>query len=235
MCSGGSGSCESVFASYPHWPEHLNPVVTQFYLFQLGANIYLLFDLFLFKKYRYVDKNFNELMFHHFIATILILFSTCYNFVPIGTMVMFIHDFSDAFRALARVISESRWAIERIPLGRAVDWVHLIIWSYMRIIVFPFCLIVSMYYSLPEASQDFYFVWEEHLYLMVLSCGIYFLHSYWVFFLARGNLEQWENNKKIKVWLEEREALLREGQSGGKGDPARQGGEANGQTEKKRQ
>jgi len=127
-------------------------------------------------------------MFHHFVATILILFSIGYNFVPIGTMVMFIHDSSDAFRALARVITESKYAIKRLALSKILDSIYFIVWGYMRILILPVCLIDSMYNHIVDVSEDFHFLYLQRYYLTTLCFGIYFLHSYWVFFLVRGNL-----------------------------------------------
>jgi ceramide synthetase len=85
------------------------------------------------------------MVFHHFITVILILFSIGYNFVPIGIMVMFVHDSSDAARAMGRVMSESKYSVSHLTLSKVVDFVYLGTWAYMRTIVLPFCLIVSMY------------------------------------------------------------------------------------------
>jgi hypothetical protein len=69
-----------------------------------------------------------------------------------------------------------------------------VVWGYMRILVLPLCLIESMYNKIVEVSEwkgelegikAFYF---HHYYLITLVFGIYFLHSYWIFFLVRGHL-----------------------------------------------
>ena len=64
-----------------------------------------------FKRKDYKSDSYFELIFHHSVTIILILFSIGYNFVPIGIMMMFVHDSSDAVRAIGRVISESKYAI----------------------------------------------------------------------------------------------------------------------------
>lgn len=145
-----------------------------------------------FRREQYKYTSFYELMFHHFVATILIIFSISYNLVPIGTMVMFVHDSSDAVRGLARVVSECKYAIEWMRLSKFLDTLYFVVWGYMRILVLPLCLINSMYDKYFACPVDLQFLYMQHIYLIGLVFGIYFLHSYWVFFLFRGNLLQWK-------------------------------------------
>jgi len=37
--------------------------------------------------------------------------------------------------------------------------------------------------------------------LMLLCCGILFLHSYWLFFIANKQWGQWEVNKRMREAL----------------------------------
>lgn len=104
-------------------------------------------------------------------------------------MVMFVHDSSDAVRAINRVLTDSKYSVEYLKVSKVMHYSYISIWAYMRVLVLPFCLIVSMYEHIPDETKDFHFIAIQHIYLMSLSCGIYFLHSFWLLFLAKGTLK----------------------------------------------
>jgi hypothetical protein len=73
-------------------------------------------------------------------------------------------------------------------LSKFLDTAYFVAWGYMRILVLPLCLINSMYDKYFIFPEDLQFLYIQNIYLISLVFGIYFLHSYWVFFLFRGNL-----------------------------------------------
>jgi predicted permease len=80
----------------------------------------------------------------------------------------------------------------------------------MRIVVFPFCLIVSIYDNIPDETTDFPFVGIKLTALMLLCCGILFLHSYWLFFIATKQWRQWDENKMFREYLVTEQKLKKE-------------------------
>jgi hypothetical protein len=114
---------------------------------------------------------------------------------------MFVHDSSDAVRAIGVVLSDSIYAISHLEIAKAVNLIYLVLWTYMRILVFPFCIITSMNDNIPDEKTDFPYVGIKLTSLVILCCGILFLHSYWLLFLARKQWAQWDNNKKLREKL----------------------------------
>lgn len=76
-------------------------------------------------------------------AASLIIFSAATNEVLAGTMILFVHDSSDIFLAFGRTYVETKfkktWYVA-IP----IVFLMLFIWIYMRIFVFPLCLIANV-------------------------------------------------------------------------------------------
>jgi hypothetical protein len=64
--------------------------------------------------------------------------------MPIGIMILFVHDFSDSIRAMARIWVMSKFQINNHKISIIVDAVNIAVWSYMRIIVFPLCLLINV-------------------------------------------------------------------------------------------
>lgn len=147
---GGSSTCNAPYDDYPRWSSDLNPEMEIFYLFQLGINLYHLFEILYFKRESFKKTSYFELLFHHIVTVILIIFSTFYNYLPTGILTMFVHDSSDAVRAIGVVLSDSKYAISHLEISKAVNLIYLVLWSYMRILVFPFCIIASMNDNVPD-------------------------------------------------------------------------------------
>lgn len=63
-------------------------------MLKLGIHGFSLFESIIIK--RTTDRKYYEFLLHHFIANTLILFSMLTNFVTVGTVILFLHNVSDA-------------------------------------------------------------------------------------------------------------------------------------------
>jgi hypothetical protein len=87
-------------------------------------------------------------MLHHFVASTLILFSMMCNEVAAGVMTLIVHDASDIFLAGGRFYFEAHFPKNKVVT--AIILVSLfVVWIYMRLFVFPFCLLASVYVNKP--------------------------------------------------------------------------------------
>ena len=66
-------------------------------------------------------------------------------------MILIIHDMSDILLAFGRGFIETKY--ESKGWTATIYILNLIVWIYMRIIVFPFCLLANVYANKPT-PQD---------------------------------------------------------------------------------
>jgi hypothetical protein len=67
-------------------------------------------------------------------------------------MILAVHDASDIFMASSRFYFEAR--LPRWFKNKVVDFYMIIqvfgSWIYLRLIIFPFCLLAAVYYMIPS-------------------------------------------------------------------------------------
>ena len=85
-------------------------------------------------------RDFSEFLLHHIVTIALVLVSYCTNFLPIGTVVMFVMDFSDIFIALFKMCVDVNEIIQN-----CVFFVMLATWFIARIYYFPVFVIKGFY------------------------------------------------------------------------------------------
>lgn len=102
-------------------------------------------------------------------------------------MILFVHDSSDLVRAMARVWVISKFQIENHKISIAVDIVNLGVWSYMRIIVFPICLLVNVIDNYNVVGDPQYGMTFEFVFIIFLCLSIFSLQSFWTVFLLKGS------------------------------------------------
>ncbi len=70
------------------------------------------------------------------------------NEITAGVMVLIVHDFSDITMTFGRAFYETKF--KKFKKLEVLVTVLLIgVWVYMRIIVFPFCLLSNVYVNAP--------------------------------------------------------------------------------------
>lgn len=134
------------------------------------------------------------MVFHHFVTTSLILISLHFNYIPIGITVFFVHDFSDMWRGFSRAFGESKFCIIYPRFGIIINHIYLLAWVVMRILIFPYCLINSIYEGTPGYDSEFSEARFAGWFLTTLLTCLYFLQCYWGLNIYRANKDQIEKN-----------------------------------------
>ena len=118
-------------------------------------------------------------------AASLILFSMMCNEITAGVMILIIHDASDIFMAGSRAYFEAH-----VPKLKAVSgfivFMLFFSWIYLRIIVFPFCLLSNVYINKPLETDEWYIIHWEYLYLLTMAFVLFGMHLYWTYCLIKS-------------------------------------------------
>lgn len=120
-------------------------------------------------------------------ATTLILFSMLTNNIAVGTVILFLHNFSDIAGAFVRAMVDTKF--NNIYMI-AFFWVSAVIsWSYMRTIVFPLCVIPSVYDNIPALTDPWNGVRVPHMFLLTLLSILVCMHVFWLYFLVKSGVD----------------------------------------------
>jgi ceramide synthetase len=153
-------------------------------MIQLGVHIFSVFEMIVIK--RKTERKFYEYLLHHFVAATLILFSMMCNEITAGSMILIIHDLSDILIALGRAFVETKYLTK---INAATLYIIMTIaWIYLRIIVFPFCLLANVYANKPTPQDEWYMISFEYGYLLIMAFVLYGMHIFWTYFLIKLGL-----------------------------------------------
>jgi len=152
-----------------------------YFMIQLGVHLFSVFEMIVIK--RKTERKFYEYLLHHFVAATLILFSMMCNEIAAGTMILIIHDLSDIFIALGRAFIETKY--ESKKKTAAIFIIMTTIWVYMRILVFPFCLLANVYAHKPTPQDEWYMISFEYSYLLLMAFVLYGMHIFWTYFMLQ--------------------------------------------------
>lgn len=186
---GGGAECVDIFAAFPSWPRGSHQQMEGFVLFQLGVNLYLMLELTVLKRDYYRKFNFYELLLHHVVTCTLLVFATM-NILPVAISILFLHDLSDALRALARLWVLSKWETRFHCASVGLDVVGLAGWVYLRVLAFPGCCINSFYFNYDKL--DVFGMRPYYLFIMFLCLLLFSLHNFWTFLLAKSAYKRYQ-------------------------------------------
>ncbi|OQS02487.1 hypothetical protein THRCLA_05131 [Thraustotheca clavata] len=164
------------------------------YVFQLGMYIYVGFSCEYLEVHR---KDHLVMMGHHVVTIALIIWSYAVGYLPIGVIIMFLHDVSDIPLDMLKMVNylkmEDRkgWFVTEILFV-----ITLIEWIYFRVYLFPTKLMNSTIYELryscmpPEAAADLTILFPHPgpthwFWFNLLFISLYMLHIWWTFLLIR--------------------------------------------------
>jgi len=82
----------------------------------------------------------------------------------------------------------------------------LLIWIYMRLTVFPWCLLKNVYDNQPTEKDSWNIVYNAYMYLLVMACVLFGMHIYWTFYLLKSAYKSITNRDV----LNEHEKLVKE-------------------------
>jgi ceramide synthetase len=112
----------------------------------------------------------------------LIFFSLLSNQVAMGLVVLIVHDASDTFSALARAYIETKNVNNLLVVIKFV--LMLGSWIYMRLIVYPFCLVKYTYLNTPSPTDMWYSIKYEHTTIVVMAALLIGMHAFWIYYMV---------------------------------------------------
>jgi type VI protein secretion system component VasK len=125
------------------------------------------------------------------------------NQIAAGSMILIIHDASDILIAFGRFFVETIYPSKRV--NSMIYVVMTAIWIWMRIIVFPFCLLSYVYMNRPAPKDDWAMISFEYDYLLTMAFILYGMHLFWTFLIIKIGIKSTGNqgfenfhDKKIK-------------------------------------
>lgn len=143
--------------------------IYDYYEFQLGYYILLLFYLFLEDKL----KDFYQMLFHHIITIILIYFSLYFHHHRIGMIVFYIHDIVDFFLYFAKTIHH----LNDTKYDYIIFLLFALTFFIFRILYFPIKILWPIF-NTPEYSMKKY-SFNEYTLLSLSLLILYSLHIIW--------------------------------------------------------
>jgi hypothetical protein len=166
---GGSGEMINLFKNgVPGYlffdkPAYFN----SYYLCNLGFIITdLIWLLFIYET----QSDFCLMLLHHSLAISLVSFSYLHNYSQIGIIVFFLHDLTDIFVYLVRIIINTNLT-DRIKV--AICIIFLAFYVYMRVYVFGKLLVITGLYMNDWNSFS--------LILYGFMCMLMLMHIYWIY------------------------------------------------------
>ena len=180
---GGGAKCTAIYLNYPDWPVQKRTELEVFFMIQLGVHVLSVFEMVVIK--RKSERKYYEYLLHHFLAASLILFSMTCNEIIAGTIILIVHDFSDIFLASCRAVFDIKLPNKNF-IAVPLVVITLFMWIYMRIIVFPFCLLANVYINKPSVHDEWHMIYYPYMYLLLMAFVLFGMHIYWTYFILKS-------------------------------------------------
>eukprot|EP01100_Stratorugosa_tubuloviscum_P001374 TRINITY_DN130_c0_g1_i1.p1 TRINITY_DN130_c0_g1~~TRINITY_DN130_c0_g1_i1.p1 ORF type:complete len:326 (+),score=109.56 TRINITY_DN130_c0_g1_i1:74-1051(+) len=159
------------------WPlpleQRTSPDITIFYIVELG------FYLFGFFSHIFLDarrKDFWQMLIHHIITILLLASSHHYYCTKIGVAVIFCMDLCDVFLESAKAFNYLG-----VEIACSILFVFLLVsWSVLRLIVYPFRVLLSAYQSYEHLlSSQHPLDYQAWLIMNLMLVVVLILNLYW--------------------------------------------------------
>lgn len=177
---GGSAQCSAIYEKTPYVP-HI-PYAVAFYQMQFGWHLHTLIDHVV---YKWKEPKFWEMFLHHSMAVFLIFFSYLCNQVPVGILVLVLHDPCDIGLYLVRLLNDRKNSNFVFNIMCYIMFVAS--WMYFRLFVFPKCIVGQGFESFFDYPVDM--MYTVYLHLLVMMSALVVLHLYWFVFVMRITVE----------------------------------------------
>jgi len=162
------------------WPNHeISPMLLFYYHIQLGCYIHQL----LWTEVSRSDAV--EMIIHHFVTISLLIISFLTNFVRVGSVILLLHDLSDIFLEVAKVLNYSSKPLHRHWLKAAVDGIFAIFavtFFVTRLVIYPGRVLYSMHTE-GKATVGVEF-WGAYIFPPLLW-ALQILHVFWFYLIAK--------------------------------------------------
>ncbi|RHY12119.1 hypothetical protein DYB25_003667 [Aphanomyces astaci] len=144
-----------------------------------------------------VRKDYLIMMSHHVVTIALVAWSFAVGFLPVGVLVLFLHDASDVPLDLLKMANYLKLEDRKgFFLSEVLFAVMLTVWVYFRVYLFPSKLIYTAFWEnreaccLPHEAHDLSIIFPSPgppswlAFSLLLSC-LYVLHIWWTFLILR--------------------------------------------------
>ncbi|XP_064614459.1 ceramide synthase 2-like [Liolophura sinensis] len=167
------------------WPNHpVSEAAYWYYILEMGFYFSLLFTFLMDSK----RKDFYEMMLHHLITLGLMAFSWSINFVHIGTLVLVVHDISDPWLQLAKMLKYAQMQ----NACEIVFTIFIIVWLVTRIFYYPIWLLYTCLVELPAIIVGVSPVIRVFMGFMV---ALQLLHIMWTYYVLRVALQRFTHGE----------------------------------------
>ncbi|RHY12120.1 hypothetical protein DYB25_003666 [Aphanomyces astaci] len=136
-----------------------------------------------------VRKDYLVMMAHHVVTIALVTLSFVMNYLPIGVLVLLLHDASDVPLDLLKMANYLKLeARQGFYITEVLFAIMLSVWLYCRVYMFPTKIIRSSMWesraacAVPLETWDFTISW---LGFNLMLLALYALHIWWTFLLLR--------------------------------------------------
>lgn len=174
---GGNMDVPLYYTNYPclKIPNYLD----DFYIFKLSYHLYELVYTLVFQRSR---SDFPEYLLHHLMTWSLIFFSYSLNMLPLGCIVMLVHDATDLMVTLFKLTID----VTHISVQFIFYSSMLVSWVYFRLWFFPIHLIWGLHWECYEDNicQNVNYPMLNMLFAFI--CGLFLLHIFWFFLMVQG-------------------------------------------------
>jgi ceramide synthetase len=179
------------WSSYPF--SAVPRVVFWYYMMELGIYIHEMIFLVLHEARR---SDFVALLIHHIATLLLICGSYVFNYVPIGALVMVLHDLADAFLEIAKlfnyVTNVHKWA------QVVTDFFFVsfaIVFSVTRCILYPTYILTNTL----TVPQKFLYQGQGSVgVLNVFLCVLFCLHLFWASLIVKMAVKMIQHGEVTK-------------------------------------
>ena len=170
---GGSGSFDEGFKDLPFlW---IDEAVLNYGLFSFGLRIESIFSLIFLSEW---GADFEEMLLHDSLTFFLFYGYLFSNFLPVGTMIIILHDIADIPFHLSKALHAAGYndaAVYPFVFGLAT-------WLYFRLYCLPRIIWNITYQAYPPERAHFDpFIWLSVVFLSMLYC----MHWLWFYMMLR--------------------------------------------------
>ncbi|KAL5007544.1 hypothetical protein ScPMuIL_016350 [Solemya velum] len=161
-----------MWRGYPY--HHVTNGVYWYYILEVGFYWSLVMTLLVDLK----RKDFTEMVVHHAVTILLLLFSWVTNYTRVGTMVLALHDVADIWLQLAKLFTYFKYK----RTSEVFFVIFIITWVISRLIFFPVRIIHSIFVDLNK-----YILPVVSLYIFKgLLLTLQVLHFIWTYFIIKA-------------------------------------------------
>eukprot|EP00918_Siedleckia_nematoides_P063924 GHVU01139046.1.p1 GENE.GHVU01139046.1~~GHVU01139046.1.p1 ORF type:complete len:339 (+),score=35.65 GHVU01139046.1:34-1050(+) len=178
---GGTGTTAEYWKDYPF--QETDPGIKWYFLINMGYHL----SIFLYLSVDHRFPDFYEDLLRSSIGCLLISFSYLSNYLRVGSIIMFVHDFCDIFGCLCKTFVDTE--LKLITLSSF--FVLLVSWTYLRIYCFCSLVLSPIFQDLTQVVRaeevtGWYwlvfcifvlFLLNIYWFLLMLKMLVYFLWS----------------------------------------------------------